>query len=202
MTASALLATGNQGKIRELSLILKPLGLRLLTLADLGQKTPEPEETGESFLANALIKARHYAKASGLVALADDSGLTVAALGGAPGVRSARYGGQLSDQARNLFLLSEMAGATDRRARFKAVLALARPDGRSLDWAGELAGEIALAPLGSGGFGYDPIFLAPSSGLTLAQMPLERKNKISHRARAGEALARDLAKVAAFIKAA
>jgi XTP/dITP diphosphohydrolase len=199
--STILLATGNPGKIRELKAILKPLNLRLLTLADLEGKILEPEETGADFLANALIKARHYAQASGYPALADDSGLVVEALGGRPGVASARYGGQnIGDAARNQLLTREMADISDRRAKFQAVLALVGHGESYLAWAGELAGTIADKPVGEGGFGYDPIFLEPSSGLTLAQLTLEEKNRISHRAKAGQALAKDLAKVDAFLR--
>ncbi|MDR0549327.1 MAG: RdgB/HAM1 family non-canonical purine NTP pyrophosphatase [Deltaproteobacteria bacterium] len=199
-TPSILLATSNQNKIRELKAILSPLGLPLVALADLKESWPVPIENGQDFLANALIKARYYAEKSGLAALADDSGLMVKALGGAPGVYSARYGGEkLKGLTKKEYLLQELAGVTDRRAKFKAVLVLAKPDGSSLDWSGELKGEIALELRGTLGFGYDPIFIEPKSGLTLAQMSLEEKNHLSHRARAGEALGRDLEKIIAFL---
>ncbi|MDR1873148.1 MAG: RdgB/HAM1 family non-canonical purine NTP pyrophosphatase [Deltaproteobacteria bacterium] len=194
-----LLATSNPGKIRELGAILKPLNLTLLTLADLKDQYPPPAETGADFLANALLKARYYSDQSHLPALADDSGLEVKALNGEPGVHSARYGGEdLGDLKRSAYLLKKMANIADRKARFRAVLALAYK-GQSLTWSGELVGEIALEAKGENGFGYDPIFIEPQSGLTLAQMPLEAKNRISHRARAGEALSLDLAKIAAFL---
>jgi XTP/dITP diphosphohydrolase len=196
---SILLATSNKGKIRELGAIFKPLDINVLTLADLKDQYPPPEETGPDFLTNAILKARYYSEKSQLPALADDSGLEVKALNGEPGVYSARYGGEnLSDPERNSYLLQKMAKATDRRARFKSVLALAFKD-QSLTWRGELYGEIAYEPLGEEGFGYDPIFIEPKSGLTLAQMPLEAKNLISHRARAAKALSEDGLKIEAFL---
>jgi XTP/dITP diphosphohydrolase len=164
-----------------------------LTLADFGS-IPPPEETGRDFLANALLKARYYAEKSGYPALADDSGLMVKALGGEPGVRSARYGGEgLTDAERNEFLLAKMAKIRERAAKFQAVLALASPSGRSFSWPGELAGAITQKPLGEMGFGYDPVFWEPISGLTLAQMDPAEKNRISHRALAVKALTLDLA---------
>jgi XTP/dITP diphosphohydrolase len=200
LNPSILLATENPGKIRELAAILQPLNLKLLTLADLGGRIPPPQETGEDFLANALIKAQYYAAQSGHPALADDSGLMVQALGGAPGVHSARYGGEnLSDAARNRLLLQTMRAVVDRRAKFQAVLVLAF-EGRRLAWSRELAGEIAETPKGREGFGYDPIFREPKSGLTLAQMTLEAKNRLSHRARAGAALRADLPKIVSFLQ--
>jgi XTP/dITP diphosphohydrolase len=194
-----LLATSNLGKIGELTAILKPLSLRLLTLADWPAKIPEPEETGEDFLANALIKAQYYAKVCGYPALADDSGLMVEALGGRPGVASARYGGGGTDGSRKLKLLREMVGLKNRRAKFKSVLVLAGSGAEYLTWSGELAGEIAEKPLGEGGFGYDPLFWEPISGKTLAQLTLEEKNRISHRAKAGQAMARDFEAVRKFL---
>jgi XTP/dITP diphosphohydrolase len=188
-----LIATFNPGKIQELTEALKPLNFRLVTLADLPGHCSAPFETGANFQENAILKARYYAGFAGIPALADDSGLMVDALGGEPGVYSARYGGEgLSDMARNLFLLEKMAGIKDRRARFVATLALASPEGtKTRFWEGTLLGEIALSPVGENGFGYDPVFLDPKSGLTLAQMTLAEKSRISHRARAVEKLRAD-----------
>ncbi|MDR2140800.1 MAG: RdgB/HAM1 family non-canonical purine NTP pyrophosphatase [Deltaproteobacteria bacterium] len=197
---SILLATSNPGKIREYLSLFSPLGLNFMTLADLPQPVPEPRETGADFLANALLKARYYARVSSRPALADDSGLLVEALGGRPGVNSARYGGPgLSDAARCALLLKEMAASSNRRAKFQAVLVLAGPSEEYLSFEGELAGEILEKPLGEGGFGYDPVFLELQTGLTLAQMTLEAKNSLSHRAKAGAALRRNLDQVANFI---
>jgi XTP/dITP diphosphohydrolase len=161
---------------------------------------PTPEETGHTLAANALLKARAYAASTGLVALADDSGLTVPALGGAPGVHSASFGGEgFCDRDRCLLLLHLMRARRDRRAFFTTVLALARPDGRHLLWRGRLEGRLTRALAGSNGFGYDPIFLPRGSALTLAQMSPEQKNAISHRARAARAFLADEPKARVFL---
>jgi XTP/dITP diphosphohydrolase len=195
-----LIATHNRAKAKELSAILQPLGLRLLTLGDLMDDIPEPPETGPDFLTNASLKANYYAQMTSLAALADDSGLVVPALDGRPGVRSARYGGDyLTDSERNDYLLKEMAAVSDRRASFQVVLVLAKPSNGHLFWTGEVEGLVTHKPMGSAGFGYDPLFFVPEFNLTMAQMTSEAKNKISHRAQAAEALKRDLAKIRLFL---
>lgn len=185
-----LIATHNPGKLEEYKELLKELPLELVSLADLGV-TMQVEETGTTFVENALLKARAYAKATGLVTIADDSGLEVKALGGAPGVHSARYGGaNLSDQERYERLLRAMADIprAERKARFRCVIAVAWPDGRCAFVEGTCEGEIAYAPRGEHGFGYDPIFYLPECGRTMAELPPEVKNQISHRAAAAREL--------------
>lgn len=150
-----------------------------------------PAETGETFAENAVLKARHAAAASGLVALADDSGLEVDALGGAPGIHSARYAGEAAnDEENRRRLRRELAGVSDERrtGRFRCALALAAPDGASSRLVtvveGVLEGRLLIEPRGDGGFGYDPLFLLPERGVTLAELTPEEKNAVSHRARA------------------
>ena len=188
-------ASRNPGKVRELAELARgALELRPLD----GPATPEVEETGSSYLENALLKARAVARFVGGPALADDSGLEVDALGGAPGLRSARYAGpEASDADRCRALLAELEGAIDRRARFRCALALV--DGERV-WTAEgvLEGEIAHAPRGRGGFGYDPIFAVPElGGRTLGEVASEEKRRVSHRARAMRALLERLGDVAA-----
>ena len=182
-----LVATSNAGKLGEVREILAPLlddQHQLASLADLS--LPAPDETGETFHDNAAIKASESARASGLWTLADDSGICVDALGGAPGVRSARYAD--SDEARRVKLLAALAPypASRRGAHFFCAVALASPDGKRLFRAeGRVDGQIALAPRGSGGFGYDPIFIPDETpGLTIAELPQREKNALSHRGRA------------------
>jgi len=185
----ALLATGNRGKLAELRVLFAGGGLDLVLPEDAGVPLPVVDETGTSFLENALLKARALAAAAGKWALADDSGLEVDALGGAPGVRSARYAGPAAADAANVArLLEALRGVTDRRARFRCVLALANPDGSTLTASGVLEGEIAQAPSGTGGFGYDSVFRLPDRGCTVAELTFEEKQRISHRARAAAAL--------------
>ncbi len=179
--SSLLLATSNPGKRVELLAFL-PAGIEVLTLADFQIELP-PEE-GETFGEIAAVKATVAAKESGLLALADDSGLEVDALGGLPGIRSARYAGDPADDARNREKLrSAMRNVpTDQRsARFRCAVALARPDGEVEFSNGTCEGSIGFEEVGTNGFGYDSLFLLPS-GLTMAQLPLEEKNRISHRA--------------------
>ncbi len=180
-----VLATGNRGKLREFAQLLAPVGIALEPQSSFGI---EPiEETGSTFAENALLKARHAARAAGLAALADDSGLEVQALGGRPGVYSARYAGPAARDADNVRkLLEEMRGVTERAARFRCVLAFVRTadDPAPLICAGEWAGHIVQAPAGELGFGYDPVFEVPGLGLTAAQLAPERKNALSHRAQA------------------
>ncbi|NDY41707.1 XTP/dITP diphosphatase [Dissulfurirhabdus thermomarina] len=181
-----VLATHNPGKVRELAAILGDLGLRVESLAG-HPEVPEVVEDGATFLENALKKARTVASATGCLALADDSGLVVDALGGAPGVHSARYAGEdADDDANNRKLLAELAGVPEaaRTARFVCVVAVADPSGAWTSAEGTCEGRIAPAPAGSGGFGYDPVFYVPELGATMAEVPPEVKNRISHRAAA------------------
>ena len=178
-------ASGNAGKIREIAHLMAPLGIEVVPQSALGIE--EAEEPHDTFVENAIAKARHAARLSGLPALADDSGICVDALGGAPGVQSARYAGEPSNDARNNEkLLAALASVTDRRAHYCCVLVLMRhgTDPQPLITEGEWHGEILSAPRGAGGFGYDPLFLLPELGLTGAELPLERKNTLSHRGKA------------------
>jgi XTP/dITP diphosphohydrolase len=182
-----VLATGNVGKQRELAALLAPRGYELLLQKDLG--VASVEETGESFEANALLKARHAARLTGLPALADDSGLEVVALGGRPGVRSARYAGEDASDADNVaLLLRELVGVpdADRGARFRCVIAFVRDatDPEPLVAYGVWEGHIGHSPQGSGGFGYDPVFLpqGPWQGRSVAALSDPEKNGVSHRA--------------------
>jgi XTP/dITP diphosphohydrolase len=180
-----VLATSNRGKVVELEELLSEAGLPIRVSAQSELDVAAPPETAATFVENALQKARHAARATGLPALADDSGLVVAALGGAPGVRSARYAGERADDAANIAkLLEQLASHPDERAaRFHCVLvALERADDPApLIASGSWAGEIARSPLGSGGFGYDPIFFDPRLGKTAAELSRSEKNRVSHR---------------------
>ncbi|MCO5184595.1 MAG: RdgB/HAM1 family non-canonical purine NTP pyrophosphatase [Anaerolineae bacterium] len=182
-----LVATHNQGKVAELSAMVRDLQIECISLADAGISA-EIDETGHTFLENATLKATSYAQLSGMLTLADDSGLEVDALDGAPGVHTARFGGSdLTQPERNALLLQSLTGIPDdrRSARFRCVVVLAGPDGLPLaQAAGTLEGVIASAPAGSGGFGYDPIFMLPHSGHTLAELSAEQKRAISHRGQA------------------
>jgi len=187
-----VLASNNAKKLLELQALFSPLGIELVTQGSLG--IPEAEEPFLTFAENALAKARHAAAHSGLPALADDSGLSVEALGGAPGVRSARYaldaGGEKSDAANNDRLLRELSGVEDRRARFVCALVAVRSadDPEPLVAMGRWAGEILTAPAGEGGFGYDPLMHVPALGQTVASLPAAVKNRHSHRALAAAQL--------------
>jgi XTP/dITP diphosphohydrolase len=177
-----LLATSNPGKVREFRRLLAAVPVEVVTPRDAGIDI-EVAEDGDTYAENAIAKARAYAEAAGCPALADDSGIEVDALGGAPGVRSARYGGPgLDDAARNALLLRELAGVPpDRRtARYRAVVAIAWPGGRVETFDGTFDGRIAEAPRGEGGFGYDPLFLT-ADGRTAAELSDEEKDAISHR---------------------
>lgn len=183
---TVLIASNNPKKLKELSAILKDLGVDAVSLSEAGVDS-NPEETGEAFEENALIKASAAARASGLWAVADDSGLCVDALGGQPGVFSARFGGEgLDDASRNTLLLSRLEGVPPekRGASFVSVIALATPDGQHFTVRGQCRGLILTAPAGSHGFGYDPIFYVPALGRTFAELPADVKNSVSHRARA------------------
>jgi len=180
-----VLATSNRGKVQELTALLGDAGLpiRLSAQTELGVEAPS--ETASTFVENALTKARHAANVTGLPAIADDSGLAVAALRGAPGVLSARFAGVHADDAANVAKLLELLAAErgNRAARFHCVLvALTRPDDPApLIASGSWSGEIAPAPAGSGGFGYDPVFFDPKLGRTAAQLTAAEKNRVSHR---------------------
>lgn len=180
-----ILATNNAGKVAEYRALLADCGWEIVTPADLGLEL-DVDESGTDYRANAKIKAEAFAKESGLLALADDSGLEIDALGGRPGPLSARYGGGRTDEERFERVLSEMKGMPPekRQARFRCVIALADPSGKVQFADGECEGLIAEEPRGSNGFGYDPIFYLPERGLTIAELSWEEKNKISHRGRA------------------
>jgi XTP/dITP diphosphohydrolase len=183
-----LLATNNPGKAREYKSLLSGVPFELVTPAELGVDA-EVEETGTTFEENARLKATTLAAESGLLTLADDSGLEVAALGGEPGTLSARYAGErASDEDRVNYLLTKLEGVPQekRQARFRCVIAIATPDGEVELCSGECDGFIALKPRGKSGFGYDPIFYLPELGKTMAELPPEEKNKISHRGKAAE----------------
>ncbi|MEW6563432.1 MAG: RdgB/HAM1 family non-canonical purine NTP pyrophosphatase [Pseudomonadota bacterium] len=180
-----VLASNNPGKLREFQRLLAPLGIEVLTQAELG--ISEAEEPHCTFVENALAKARHVSRESGLPALADDSGICVDALGGLPGVISARFSGlPKSDARNNEALLEAMKGHDDRRAHYYCVLVLVRHAGdpQPLIAEGEWHGEIARAPRGEGGFGYDPLFWQPQAGKTAAELTHDEKAEISHRAKA------------------
>lgn len=181
-----VLASRNPGKIREIEAMLAGLGITLLSLNDYPE-LPGIVEDGKSFLENALIKARVVAEATGETVLADDSGLEVDALRGAPGIYSARYAGNDADDSQNnAKLLDVLRGVptAERGAAFRCVLVLYSPDGRYDAFEGRWEGRIAESPAGEGGFGYDPLFFLPAEGLTAAQFLPEVKNRISHRGRA------------------
>lgn len=187
-TTGLLIATRNPGKLREYEQLLAGLPLSL-TCLDKEGIIHEVEETGESFSENAIRKAQQYARISGLLTLADDSGLEVDALGGEPGVHSARYAGPGADDAdRYRLLLERMQGVPweGRGARFRCAIAIAEPGGKTYTSEGTCEGIIALAPQGGHGFGYDPVFYLPEHDRTMAQLPPEVKNRISHRARAAQ----------------
>jgi len=184
-----VLASNNAKKIKELNALLAPLGFEVIPQGQLG--IPEAEEPHCTFVENALAKARHAAEHSGLPALADDSGLCVEALHGAPGVLSARYAGDPKSDARNNEkLLTHLAGQANRKAHFYCVLVLVRSahDPQPIIAEGEWQGEILEAQRGADGFGYDPLFFAPEFGQTAAEMEAEAKNRVSHRGRAMQKL--------------
>lgn len=188
-----VLASNNPGKLREFRRLLEPLGITVIAQGELG--IPEAEEPHVTFIENALAKARHAAHLSGLPALADDSGICVAALGGAPGVLSARYAGEpRSDAANNAKLIADLAGVTQREAHYTCVLVLVRHAGdpEPMIAEGIWDGVVIDTPRGTGGFGYDAHFLDPRFGLTGAEFPLEQKNEISHRGQAMRVLIQKL----------
>lgn len=181
-----LIATNNPGKAAEYRELLGDVGWELVTPRDVGLHL-EVEESGRDYAENAKIKAATFAKASGLVALADDSGIEVDALGGAPGPLSARFGGEgISDGERVALLLERLVGVPPegRSARFRCVIAVARPEGQVDLFEGRCEGRVAVEPRGKSGFGYDPVFFLPDRGLTMAELPPQEKNAVSHRGRA------------------
>jgi XTP/dITP diphosphohydrolase len=182
VTERLLIGSGNPGKQREYRELLAGLDLDLVVPDDLDPVPSDPEENGKTFAENASHKAQVYAAASGLRTVADDSGLEVDALRGAPGLRSRRFFGEDATAAeRNAKLLALLEGVEARGARFVCVAALASPDGRVALFDGELRGEIALAPSGEQGFGYDPLFVIAGDGRTMAELPAHEKHRISHR---------------------
>ena len=185
-----VVATLNRGKLRELATLLAGVPFELVLLADVAGASL-PEETGETYAENALIKARAAVRATGLTSLADDSGLEVDALGGAPGVRSARYGGPgLDDAGRTARLLEALRDVPDERrtARFRCVIALVTLEGEERVVDGTAEGVIARAPRGANGFGYDPVFFYPPLGRTFAELDADDKNRVDHRGAAVRAL--------------
>lgn len=187
-----LLATTNEHKLNEFRVIFRDLPFTLLSLRDI-QIDMDVEETGTTFAENALIKALAYAQAANMLALADDSGLEIDALDGAPGVYSARFAGRETSYAERFRLLLarlQDIPVSQRTARFRCAIALAEPSGYTRVVEGTIEGVIAESPRGENGFGYDPIFLVPEAGMTTAEMAPEEKNRISHRGRAAEAARR------------
>jgi XTP/dITP diphosphohydrolase len=189
-----LLATSNKGKVREYRSLLQSLPFDLVTLAEVGI-TADVEEVGETLEENARLKVTALAAQSQMSALADDSGLEVDALGGEPGRLSARYAGEgASDRDRVNYLLSKLEGVPweERSARFRCVIAVAVPDGQVEFCSGDCRGVIALEPKGEQGFGYDPIFYLPELDKTMAELPLEVKNEVSHRGKAARKVSQAL----------
>ena len=183
-----IVATGNEGKMREVRLILADLGIEIISMKEAGASC-EIEETGSSFAENAEIKAKAVWEQTGHIVLADDSGLVVDYLGGEPGIYSARYMGEdTSYEIKNQAIIDRVAEAKEeeRTARFVSAIAAVLPDGTILHTEGTVEGEIAYQPAGTEGFGYDPIFYLPEYGMTSAQIPIEKKNEISHRGKALE----------------
>ena len=192
-----VLASKNKHKLVEISKITEKFGFELVLQSDLGVDI-EVEETGTTFAENAMLKAKAICEAAQLPAIADDSGLCVDALNGGPGVYSARYGGEgLDDVGRYRLLLESMRGQTTRAAHFACAIACAFPDGKTLTAEGRCDGTIAFAPMGEGGFGYDPVFFVPEYRKTFGQLTAEEKSAISHR---GRALKDFVAKLETFLK--
>lgn len=187
MAKRIVIATGNQGKVREMLNAFQNLAVELVSLKELPEKYPEPVEDGDSFQANSLIKAKYYAQMTGMACLADDSGLEVEALQGAPGVYSARYAGETAaDEENNAKLRDELQGLglDSSPAAYRCVLTFVDNDGTELTADGKCEGEIRLTPRGKNGFGYDPYFYVGEK--TMAEMSLEEKQAISHRGKAIE----------------
>ncbi len=177
-----VMATSNPGKIREIARLLESLGIEIVAQSEFG--VSDADETGTTFAENSLIKARHAAEATGLPAIADDSGLSVDALDGAPGVYSARYAGDAGDEANNDKLLAALDGVDNRGAAFHCVATYVEPDGEALVASGEWRGEILRERRGDGGFGYDPLFYVPECGCSSAELAADEKNARSHRGQA------------------
>jgi len=178
-----VIASHNPGKVREIGALMAPFRIAVVSAGALG--LPEPEETGVTFAENALLKAHAAALGSGMPALADDSGLVVTALGGEPGIHSARWGGPAKDFALAMAKVeAALAGKEDRRAHFTCALALAWPDGHAEVFEGHVFGHLVWPPRGGHGFGYDPMFVADGDTLTFGEIDPERKHRISHRAAA------------------
>ncbi len=195
-----VLATKNKGKISELRALFRYSDIEIKTLSDFGPIPPVVED-GDTFEDNAVKKAQFTARVLGVPALADDSGLAVKSLGGAPGVFSSRYAGENADDEANIRkLLSEMAGVEDRSAAFLCVLAIAVPRGPALIYEGSCQGVIAGKPEGDQGFGYDPVFYYPSLKKTFAQLTRAEKNRVSHRGKAIEELREELDRVRIWLK--
>ena len=195
LNRTIVLATRNKGKISEIETLLSAFDIEIKSLEDFGP-IPEVVEDGETFEDNAYKKAHFAAKVLGYPALADDSGLMVDALGGMPGVRSARYAGEnATDRDRNLKLLTAMEGVEDRKAVFKCVISIAVPRGPALVYEGTCEGVLALEILGENGFGYDPLFYYPPLKKTFAEMSSEEKNRVSHRGKAMAELKGEFPKV-------
>lgn len=179
-----VLATANPGKVREMKAVLSDLYIDIITRDDLNI-TIDVEETGTTFLENATLKAKAICEASHMPAIADDSGLVVDALGGEPGVYTSSYGGEeLTNEQRYRYLLSKMENMEQRGAKFVSTIVCAFPDGKLLSAVGECEGTIATEPRGSGGFGYDPVFIPQGSTKTMGEMAPDEKNAISHRGKA------------------
>lgn len=194
-----VLATRNRGKTREIGDLLRGFPVAVKNLEDFGP-IPEVEEDGTTFEENAYKKASFTAKVLGVPAMADDSGLEVTALGGAPGVYSARYAGPgATDEENNAKLLGDMSGKADRAARFVCAISIAVPCGVALTYEGRCEGRITTAPQGTEGFGYDPLFFYPPLAKTFAQLSAAEKNRISHRGRALSEVQEEFDKVLAWI---
>ena len=192
MSEKFVLATHNPGKLKEMSDILARFGVEVVSPGDLGI-TVDVEETGTTFAENAMLKAKAICAAAKLPAIADDSGLCVDALNGGPGVYSARYGGEgRDDKGRYTLLLNNMRGQTTRAAHFTCSIACAFPNGDTLTAEGRCDGTIAFAPMGEGGFGYDPVFFVPEKAKTFGQLTAEEKSTISHRGKALKSFAEKL----------
>ena len=201
MTRVIVLATKNAGKVREFQQLLKNFPVEIKNLNDFGP-LPEVEEDGATFDDNAYKKASFTSRVLGLPAIADDSGLIVEALEGAPGVKSARYAGEnATDQENIKKLLDEMAGKRDRRAAFECLISIAVPSGPALTYEGRCEGEITTEPKGNSGFGYDPVFYFPEYGKTFAELTGEEKNKVSHRGKALAQVVAEFDKIIAWLEA-
>ena len=201
MVQIIVLATRNAGKVKEFQQLLKNFPVEIKNLNDFGA-LPEVEEDGETFDDNAYKKAAFAAKVLGLPAIADDSGLVVEALGGAPGVKSARYAGEnATDQENIQKLLREMEGKSDRSAAFECVISIAVPSGPALTYEGRCEGKITTEPKGVSGFGYDPVFYSPDYGKTFAELTGEEKNRVSHRGKALAEVVAEFDKILAWLEA-